>query len=91
MAQTTKTVPIADLEQFCQTVLQRCGLNETDARLAADVLVTTDSFGIFTHGVKSLPGYVRRLQGGGLRADAVPQIEREGPSWAVVDGGRRWP
>ena len=66
----------------------RCasGLGEADARLTADVLVTTDTFGVFTHGTKSLAGYVRRLRGGGLKADAVPRIEAEGPGWAIVDG-----
>jgi LDH2 family malate/lactate/ureidoglycolate dehydrogenase len=61
-------------------------MNEADARVAADVLVTTDSFGVFTHGVKSLPNYIRRLKAGGLKADAVPLIHQEGPSWALVDG-----
>jgi LDH2 family malate/lactate/ureidoglycolate dehydrogenase len=86
MEQATTTIPVAELERFCRAVLEKCGLSETDARVAADVLVTTDSFGVFTHGVKALPGYVRRLRGGGLRANAVPQIERQGPAWAVVDG-----
>jgi ureidoglycolate dehydrogenase (NAD+) len=86
MEQSTVAVSIADLERFCQSVLRRCGVHEMDAQLTADVLVTTDSFGVFTHGVKSLPGYVRRLRGGGLKADAVPRIDREGPGWAIVDG-----
>jgi len=61
-------------------------VSEADAGTAADVLVTTDTFGVFTHGTKSLRGYVRRLRAGGLRADAVPQVVAEGPSWAIVDG-----
>jgi LDH2 family malate/lactate/ureidoglycolate dehydrogenase len=42
--------------------------------------------GVFTHGVKALAGYVRRLQSGGLKADAVPEVCSEGPAWAIVDG-----
>jgi ureidoglycolate dehydrogenase (NAD+) len=42
--------------------------------------------GVFTHGTKLLIGYLKKLQGGGYRATAVPRIEREGPGWAVVDG-----
>jgi LDH2 family malate/lactate/ureidoglycolate dehydrogenase len=49
-------------------------------------LVGTDAFGVFTHGTKALRGYVRRLRGGGLKADAVPEIASEGPAWAIVDG-----
>jgi ureidoglycolate dehydrogenase (NAD+) len=86
MVERSTVISVVDLEQFCQAVLRRCGVSQSDARLTADVLVTTDAFGIFTHGVKSLPGYVRRLRAGGLKADAVPRIEREGPGWAIVDG-----
>jgi ureidoglycolate dehydrogenase (NAD+) len=42
--------------------------------------------GVFTHGTKLLIGYLKKLQGGGYQADAVPLIEREGPGWAIVNG-----
>jgi LDH2 family malate/lactate/ureidoglycolate dehydrogenase len=74
------------LHAFCVEALTRVGVGEADARTAADVLVTTDTWGTFTHGVKSLRGYVRRLRGGGLRADARPAIVASGPAWGVVDG-----
>ncbi len=85
-AQPIQRIPAAELEAFCMDALRRCGLSEADARVTTDALVTTDSMGVTTHGVKSLRGYARRLRGGGLRADAVPRIAREGPAWAVVDG-----
>ena len=66
--------------------LRKCGVSEADARVTTDVLVTTDTFGVFTHGVKCLRGYVTRLRAGGLKADAVPRVDREGPAWAIVDG-----
>jgi LDH2 family malate/lactate/ureidoglycolate dehydrogenase len=68
-------------------VLRKAGVGEGDAGTTADVLVTTDTWGIFTHGVKLLTGYVRRLRAGGIRADARPRIFAEGPGWAMVDGG----
>ena len=86
MNQDTKTVSISELEKFCLAALHKCGLNEADARITTDVLVTTDTFGVFTHGTKALAGYVRRLQAGGLKADAVPRVQAEGPAWAIVDG-----
>lgn len=79
-------VSVEQLQQFCVEVLTRCGLSTADAQTATDVLVTTDTFGVFTHGVKALRGYVRRLRGGGLRAEAVPKIVAQGPAWAHVDG-----
>jgi LDH2 family malate/lactate/ureidoglycolate dehydrogenase len=86
MKQNTMTIPIAPLEQFCLEALGKCGVGPSDARTTVDVLVTTDTFGVYTHGVKCLRGYVTRLRAGGLKADAVPRIDRQGPAWAIVDG-----
>lgn len=82
----TTTVSVSNLEDFCVAALRQCGMSEANARLTADVLVTTDAMGVFTHGVKALRGYVRRLRAGGIRAEAVPTILSEGPTWALVDG-----
>ena len=87
MPRQTAIVSVSDLDEFCRTVLRKCGLSEADARVTADVLVTTDTFGVFTHGIKSLKGYVRRLQAGGLKANAVPTNSCGRPGL----GHRRWP
>lgn len=79
-------VPIDALQSFCVTALQKVGLGSADAEATAQVLVTTDSMGVFTHGTKLLIGYLNRLRGGGYRVAGKPKIEREGPAWAVVDG-----
>jgi LDH2 family malate/lactate/ureidoglycolate dehydrogenase len=88
MQQEAKTISIsaADLTEFCVAALLKCSVSEADARLTVDVLVTTDTYGVFTHGVKCLRGYVIRLRAGGLKADARPRVDREGPAWAIVDG-----
>ena len=86
MQQPSKTVSISELSDFCVAALRLCGVSEPDARTTAEVLVTTDTYGVYTHGVKALRGYVKRLRAGGLVADAVPRVEREGPAWAIVDG-----
>lgn len=61
-------------------------MSEADAATGADVLSTTDAWGVFTHGTKSLAGYLRRLKAGGLRAQGRPRIVAEGGGWATVDG-----
>jgi LDH2 family malate/lactate/ureidoglycolate dehydrogenase len=76
-----------ELETFCTAALIKVGVAAEDARLTADVLVTTDTWGIFTHGTKNLRGYIRRIRGGGIRKDAQPTLIREGPAWAVIDAG----
>ena len=80
-------VPVDPLREFCVEALSRCGVSPSSAGITADVLVTADTWGVFTHGTKLLAGYVPRLRAGGLVADASPEIVGEGASWAVVDGG----
>ncbi len=86
MEQPTKTASVSDLSEFGVAALRKCGVSEADARLTIDVLVTTDTYGVLTHGMKMLRGYVTRLRAGGLKADARPRVDREGPAWAIVNG-----
>ena len=79
-------VSIDDLHSFCVAALTKVGVSQADAATTADVLVTTDSWGVFTHGVKALRGYIRRIRGGGLNPTARPQVVDSGPGWAIVDG-----
>src|SRR6266705_1429949 len=79
-------VLVQDLHAFCVEALAKAGVGETDARTTADVLVTTDTWGTFTHGTKALRAYIRRLRGGGLRKNGSPRVVDEGPGWAVIDG-----
>ena len=65
------TVTVHQLEAFCLAALHASGVNETDARTTVELLVLTDTWGVFTHGTKNLRGYVRRLRGGGLRRGAA--------------------
>jgi len=85
-SQNARRIPVAELEAFCLAALRECGLGEADAHVTTDALVTTDTMGIYTHGVKSLRGYINRLRGGGLKADAAPRVVKAGPAWAIVDG-----
>src|SRR5262245_40189002 len=79
-------VSVQNLHAFCVEALTRVAVSETDARTTADVLVTTHTWGTFTHRTTALRPYIRRLRGGGLKKDCVPKIVAEGPAWAMVDG-----
>lgn len=83
---TARRVAVADLDRFCVAALRAVGVSAAHARLTADALVAADTWGVFTHGTKLLPGYLRRLRGGGIRTDVEPEVLSEGPAWAVVDG-----
>ena len=81
-----RTVSFTALHAFAQAALQAGGISDADASTDADVLATTDAWGVFTHGTKCLAGYLRRLQAGGLRSKSVPAIAAEGGAWATIDG-----
>ena len=88
MAENANAVCLSvnDLTDFCVKALMNLGLSQIDAKTTANVLVTTDQMGVFTHGTKALRGYMKRIKGGGLKANAVPSIVTEGPAWAIMDG-----
>jgi LDH2 family malate/lactate/ureidoglycolate dehydrogenase len=74
------------LRRFISDAFLAVGLPPGSAQSAADVLATADEFGVSTHGVKLLPGYLARLKAGGTRPQGRPHVTREGAAWAHVDG-----
>ena len=84
--QTSERVPFEALHSFCKQAFEKAGLSSADATTGADVLSTTDTWGVFTHGTKALAGYLRRLREGGLRPRGVPRVIAQGGAWAIVDG-----
>lgn len=82
----TTTVSLKRLREFTADAFCATGVSRADAETAADVLVTTDAWGVFTHGTKLLAGYLPRLKLGGLRPHGVPRVTGEGGGWATIDG-----
>lgn len=76
------------LRSFTEQIFQAIGCSETDAQLAADVLVSADLRGVDSHGVARLAGYVRLYDHGRLNPTPNIRIVHESPSTAVVDGDR---
>ena len=85
MAVSGMKVAPQDLAAFCIEAMRISGLNEEDARLTAEVLVTTDTLGTFTHGTRQLRGLLNNIRTGRLSATAHEEIAAEGPAWAIVD------
>ena len=73
------------LESFCRDVFVKHGLNESDALIAAQVLVAADVRGIPSHGVARLRRYVNGLNTGLMIPDAPVEVVRETPSSVVID------
>lgn len=81
-------IRLEDLKEFSVKALMSAGVSEKNANTVADVLITTDTFGVVTHGTKNLYPYVQKMQAGGLDAKAEPSIIGEGPAWAIIDGNK---
>lgn len=75
-----------DLKAFCVAAMLKSGLSQEDAELTAEVLVTTDTWGTFTHGTRQLRGLLKNVRGGRLDPKAQIEVVSEGPAWAMVDG-----
>ncbi|TVR54554.1 MAG: Ldh family oxidoreductase [Spirochaetaceae bacterium] len=81
-----KRIPIDALHEFCTEVMVRHGLTPDHARATADVLVTTDTWGVFTHGTRQIVPLMNNVDHKAIDATAQPEIASDGPSWAIVDG-----
>ena len=73
------------LEEFCRRVFESLALGESDAEIAASVLVAADARGIPSHGVARLPRYVHGLKIGLMHPDAEYEVLRETPSSILID------
>ncbi len=75
------------MERFMADVFIAAGVPEPDARICADVLITSDKRGIDSHGINRLkPIYIDRIKDGILSPVTKFDLVREGLTTAVVDG-----
>ena len=74
------------LLQFTEKVFKTFGISDEDAHVCADNLVTADMRGIPSHGVARLKRYVDGIKSGLIFAQNKPEIVKETPSTATVDG-----
>ena len=47
------TISLPQLRAFCRDAFERAGLSGPDAGTGAEVLSTTDAWGVFTHGSRA--------------------------------------
>jgi LDH2 family malate/lactate/ureidoglycolate dehydrogenase len=82
------TYPAGKLKDFAYEIFSKIGCSDTDASLAAEVLLSADRRGIDSHGIARLSGYVRLWEAGRLNPTPNVRVVHETPSTAVVDGDR---
>jgi L-2-hydroxycarboxylate dehydrogenase (NAD+) len=85
MAETT-FIPVDAIENFMIDVFQALGVPEDEARICADVLITSDLRGIESHGVGRLKYYYDRIQAGVQFTTTEMEIVKETETTALVDG-----
>jgi LDH2 family malate/lactate/ureidoglycolate dehydrogenase len=81
-----KHVPVKVIHGFMIEVFEALGTPPEDARICADVLITSDLQGIESHGVGRLKYYYDRIQAGVQFTRTEMEIVKETETTAVVDG-----
>ncbi|MFZ4058589.1 MAG: Ldh family oxidoreductase [Ferruginibacter sp.] len=76
------------LFQFSKAIFLQTGINDSNATLAAKVLLSADLRGVDSHGIARLSGYIRLWEVNRINANPNIQITHETPSTAVVNGDK---
>ena len=79
-------VDIDLLRSFIEDVFIKLNVPSKDAKIIADVLITSDLRGIDTHGVQRLKMYYDRINQGIYNPKTKIDIINESPTTAVIDG-----
>lgn len=80
------TVSYDTLFEFARAVFLEIGCSQSDADLAAKVLVSADLRGIDSHGIARLIGYIRLYDKQRINSTPDISIEHESPSTGVING-----
>jgi L-2-hydroxycarboxylate dehydrogenase (NAD+) len=87
MSDNTYWIDFDTMESFMVDVFKAVGVLEVDARICAEVLITSDKRGIDSHGIGRLkPIYYDRIKDGVQNPVTNFEVVREGLTTAVVDG-----
>ena len=74
------------LRSCMERIFEKEGFDLDDARTISDVLMQADLFGIESHGAQRLMYYHRNIASGSVDVKAQPEVIRETPVSALVDG-----
>ncbi len=74
------------LKKFCTDAFLKFGFNEKESEIIVDVLLTSDLYGIESHGMQRLVRYHKGIEKGLIKVDAKPEIVFETPVSAVIEG-----
>lgn len=75
-----------NLKKFCTDAFLKFGFNKDECDIIVDVLLTSDLYGIESHGMQRLVRYHKGIEKGLIKIDAKPEIVFETPVSAVIEG-----
>ncbi len=75
------------LRTFATQAFERVGMPPEQATFLADLLVTNDLRGVFSHGTQQVPRYVAHFRDGELTPVSTVTTISESPTTLVLDGG----
>lgn len=80
-------VPVNTLVEFMLNALTAMGIPPDDARIIADVIITSDQWGVRSHGIAHLKMYHERIKKGLQLPTTRISIIKDSQATAVMDGG----
>ena len=73
------------MKTFSNAVFQKMGFTPDEAAIITDVLLTSDMYGIESHGVQRMVLYYKTIKNGRIHMDSKWEIIHETPISAVID------
>ena len=77
---------VNELMNFCKEVFTKLGFTPDDADIITDSLITSDLYGIKSHGIQRLMRYYNSIKRNSIHVNAKPEVVFETPVSAVIDG-----
>lgn len=74
------------LKAMVMTAFENTGMVQENARQMADVLVTAQARGIYSHGINFVPVYMNGIKNGTINPNPKIQVAKEGEASLVIDG-----
>jgi LDH2 family malate/lactate/ureidoglycolate dehydrogenase len=82
---TVPTYDYATLREFATALGERAGLPADRAEVQAEILLEADLMGHTTHGLAMLPGFLKSIESGAIRAKGEPEIVSDRGSTMLWD------
>ena len=87
MSEQSVKVPVKNLIDFMLEALSAMGVPSEDAQIITDVIITSDLWGIRSHGIAHLKMYHERMKRGLQLPNTSITLVKDTPTTAVIDGG----